>query len=60
MELYHKTLLQPNTHSIALAVHLDPIKPKEEYDKTKLLLLCRTNALELYRCVPSKGGNPKY
>jgi hypothetical protein len=59
MELYHKTLLQPNTHCIALAVQLDPIKPKEEYDRPKQLLLCRSSALELYRCMP-KGGNQKY
>lgn len=49
MELYHKTLIPPTTHSHAYALHLEPIKPKEEHDRPKQLLLATTNSLQLYR-----------
>ena len=53
MELYHRTLLQPNTHSMALALHLNPIKPKEEQEKPRQLLLCSNSTLSIYRMGPS-------
>lgn len=31
MELYHRTLIPSDIHSLALALHLSPIKPKEEH-----------------------------
>ena len=58
MELYHKTLSSPTTHHLAQALHLEPVKPKEEYDKPRQLLLATNSSLQLYRYV-SNQNNPQ-
>lgn len=52
MELYHQTLLSSNNHKLCLALHAYPIKPKEEYERPRQLLLATTNSLQLYRPQP--------
>ena len=58
MELYHRTIIQPTTHSTAQAVHLEQVKPREEHDRPKQLLLATTNSLQLYKHVAAQ--NVKY
>lgn len=60
MELYHKTLIPASTHSTALALHLQPISPKEQHDKPKQLLLATNSALQLYRYEPLYSSKHKY
>jgi len=60
MELYHKTLIPASTHSTALALHLQPISPKEQHDKPKQLLLATNSALQLYRYDSSHSPKHKY
>jgi hypothetical protein len=60
MELYHKTLIPASTHSTALALHLQPISPKEQHDKPKQLLLATNSALQLYRYEPAQSPRHKY
>ena len=60
MELYHKTLLPNNNHHLAQALHLEPIKPKEEHDKARQLLLATTNSLKLYHYHPAPNLHLKY
>lgn len=45
----------------ALAAHLLPIKPKEEQEKPKQLVIARACSLELFHYAPSKStGGQKY
>ena len=57
MELYHQTLLRPVQALHALAAHLLPIKPKEEQEKPKQVVIARTCSLELNRRQPLKFKN---
>lgn len=60
MELYHQTLLRPVQVLHALAAHLLPIKPKEEQEKPKQIVIARTCSVELFHYVPVKMGVQKY
>lgn len=45
-------MISPSVHGLALALHLSPIKPKEEHEKPRQLLLASSNTLFLYRVAP--------
>ena len=60
MELYHKTLLPSTNHHLAHALHLLPIKPKEEHDKPRQILLATTYSLELYKYHSQNSHHLKY
>lgn len=60
MELYHQTLLKPIQPLHAIALHLFPIKPKEDHEKPRQLLLAKTSSIELHHYSPAKIGQQRY